>query len=291
MINRKVDELIQGIPELEEVGRQVASVVHTAVLEGGEDTRSIADFLHGIWLGHPLHPMLTDVTIGGWMLGSLADLLSMFSRSKELKHAADALTTVGTVSAIPTALSGLTDYSTIPRPAAGTAFVHGLLNTVALTFYLLSMRARSNGSRGSARFFSLIGVSVATVSAYLGGHLVFGKNVGVKHGGEVRAPVEWTTVMANDELAEGDRVRKMVANNPVLLYRYNQEVLAVGAVCPHAGGPLEEGQFRGPEVQCPWHDSVFDLRDGCIVHGPSTYALPLYETRVQDGQIEVRLVE
>jgi nitrite reductase/ring-hydroxylating ferredoxin subunit len=291
MINRKVDELIQGVPELEETGKQVAQAIHTAVLEGGEDTRNVADFLHGVWLGHPLHPMLTDVTVGGWMLGSLADLLSLFSRSKELKHAADALTTIGTVSAIPTALSGLTDYSTIPKPAAGTGFAHGLLNSVALTFYILSMQARKRGNRGRARFFSLLGVLVASASAYLGGHLVFDKNVGVKHGGEVKEPVEWTTVMADDKLAEGDRLRKMVAGNPVLLYRHNQEVLAVGAVCPHAGGPLEEGQFRGPEVQCPWHDSVFDLRDGCVVHGPSAYALPLFETRVQDGQIEVRLVE
>ncbi|MFW6184193.1 MAG: Rieske 2Fe-2S domain-containing protein [Chloroflexota bacterium] len=289
MINRKVDQLLAQLPYLEKGGEQVSAMIHDAVLQGGEQTRTVADVLHGIWLGHPLHPLLTDVTIGAWTLGSLADLLSLTGASEHMEKSADVLTAVGTASAIPTAVSGLTDFSTIPRPATRAGAAHGLLNTVALIFYTLSLVARKRQSRGSARFFSFVGLLAATASAYLGGHLVYDKNVGVKHGGKVSEPTSWKRVMAESELPQGEPTRVEVADNPVLLYRNNGRILAVGAVCPHAGGPLEEGEFRGQKVQCPWHDSVFDLTDGCVVHGPSAYALPHYEARVREGQLEVRL--
>ncbi|HSM57717.1 MAG TPA: Rieske 2Fe-2S domain-containing protein [Candidatus Sulfomarinibacteraceae bacterium] len=289
MINRKVDQLLAQLPYLEEGGRQVAGTLHNAVLQGGVQTRTAADILHGIWLGHPLHPLLTDVTIGAWTLGSLADLLSLAGGSKQMEKSADFLTAVGTASAIPTALSGLTDFSTIPRPATRAGAAHGLLNAAALIFYTLSLSARKRQNRGDARFFSFLGLMTATASAYLGGHLVYDKNVGVKHGGEVVEPTAWKRVMAESDLPEEEPMRVEVADHPVLLYRNNGRILAVGAVCPHAGGPLEEGEVREDKVQCPWHDSVFDLTDGCVVHGPSAYALPHYETRVREGQLEVRL--
>jgi nitrite reductase/ring-hydroxylating ferredoxin subunit len=84
-----------------------------------------------------------------------------------------------------------------------------------------------------------------------------------------------------------------VEGYPVLLYRDGERVHAIGAVCAHAGGPLEEGEVEGCEagrctVRCPWHDSVFDLRDGHIVHGPSVHPQRAFETRLNDGQVEVR---
>jgi len=63
----------------------------------------------------------------------------------------------------------------------------------------------------------------------------------------------------------------------------------MGAVCSHAEGPLEKGTFTGCQVQCPWHDSVFDLRSGRVVHGPALYPEPSYETRVRAGKVEIRL--
>ena len=82
-----------------------------------------------------------------------------------------------------------------------------------------------------------------------------------------------------------------VAGAPVLVYRYRGQVFAMGAVCGHEGGPLEEGSFEGYCVTCPWHQSVYDLRDGSVVHGPTTYAEPIYETRTLGGRIEVRVRE
>jgi nitrite reductase/ring-hydroxylating ferredoxin subunit len=79
-----------------------------------------------------------------------------------------------------------------------------------------------------------------------------------------------------------------VADAPVLLYRDGAEISAIGAVCSHAGGPLDEGSTEDHCVRCPWHDSVFDLRDGSVVHGPATYPEPGFDVRERDGQIELR---
>lgn len=66
--------------------------------------------------------------------------------------------------------------------------------------------------------------------------------------------------------------------------------MAIDAVCSHAGGPLDEGSFEGCFVQCPWHDSVFDLRDGRVKHGPATIPQPGFAVRERNGQLEVRLL-
>ena len=90
------------------------------------------------------------------------------------------------------------------------------------------------------------------------------------------------------DLAEGRRRRVELEGKAVLLYRHEGEVQAIGAVCSHQGGPLDEGEFDGNCVTCPWHQSVFDLRDGAVVHGPATYPQTAFEVRERGGRIEVR---
>jgi nitrite reductase/ring-hydroxylating ferredoxin subunit len=265
--------------------------MHAAVLQGGKPLRRFADLLHGSWLGHPLHPVLTDVTIGAWMAGGLLDLMAAGGRSRSLERAADRLTALGTASAVPTALAGLADYSTIPRRALSTGAVHGLINTLGLLLYLASMKDRSTGRRSRGVFFSSLALSLLGVSAWLGGELVYRYKVGVNKTPEPGDLKDWTQVMDSAELHDLEPCRMEVEGKPVLLYRQNGMIYAIGAVCGHDGGPLEQGRFEGLCVECPWHQTVYDLRDGSVVHGPSTYAEPSYETRLQEGKIEIRLRE
>jgi nitrite reductase/ring-hydroxylating ferredoxin subunit len=44
-------------------------------------------------------------------------------------------------------------------------------------------------------------------------------------------------------------------------------------------------------VECPWHNSVFDVRTGAVVRGPARKELKTYEVTVQDGKIFVALPE
>lgn len=286
-LEARVDEVAEASGQL---GHKVSHAVHHAVLQGGETSRRAADLLHGTWLGHPLHPVLTDVTIGAWTFGAVFDMLGVISGDRRTQQLADRLTAIGTASALPTALAGLTDYSTLPKKSSKTATVHGLLNVASLGLYLLSYSERKRGRRSRGLALSAAALGANMFSAWLGGHLVYRERVGVDHGERFAGPREWTPVLSLDELPSGETRRVEVAGKGVLLYHdAGGDVLAIGSVCSHAGGPLEEGTIRDCYVQCPWHDSVFDLRNGSIRHGPATAPQAAFETRVMKGQVEVRL--
>jgi nitrite reductase/ring-hydroxylating ferredoxin subunit/uncharacterized membrane protein len=223
------------------------------------------------------------------MFGSLMDVLSLTRRSRGARQAADRLIAIGNLSAIPTAVAGLADYSTIPQDATTTGATHGLLNSLALGLYTLSMVSRQTRHRSMALLYSGMGFGLLLIAAWLGGEMTYRYRVGVNR---VEAPdglKKWKAVLEDEELREHRPRRVELDDQPVLVYRHQGEVYAVGAVCPHAGGPLEKGKFAGCQVECPWHQSVFDLNTGRVVHGPATYAVPTYETRLRQGKIEIRL--
>jgi nitrite reductase/ring-hydroxylating ferredoxin subunit/uncharacterized membrane protein len=287
LVTQQLETVVEQLPALDEGARSLASLLHAYILEGGENTRRLADLLHGTWLGHPLHPVLTDVTIGSWLFGTLFDVLAIFPFMGRMRRAADTLLTLGTIAAVPTALTGLTDYSGIKRSAAKYGAVHGILNTLSFLAYFRSVRLRSGNNRFAALLFSLVGLSIATLSAYIGGDMVYRLNVGTNHAKKPAEPEQWTAVMPESDLGDQQPTRVQVDGEPVLLYRKYGTVYAIGAVCSHAGGPLEQGTFYDFCVQCPWHDSVFDLRNGNPVHGPTTYRQPAYRARINNGQIEI----
>src|SRR5512134_2441288 len=142
MLTKYLDQTVQQTPALQEQGSQLAQIVHKLVLRGGETVRRGVDILHGTWLGHPLHPVLTDVVVGAWTLGTMFDFMALSSRSRQAEQAADTLATVGVVAALPTAASGIADFSTIPKSAAGTGLLHALATIASLGMYLLSLYAR-----------------------------------------------------------------------------------------------------------------------------------------------------
>src|SRR4051794_40105510 len=149
MISERVDLALDNA-QLQQVAMNLSNAVHNAVLEGGEGTRQLADFLHGTWLGHPLHPVLTDVVVGAWSIGAFFDLLSLFNKSRQVEMMADALTQIGNYAALPTLLSGLTDFSTIPEPVAKLALTHAVANNIGFALQVASTRARSRGDREQA---------------------------------------------------------------------------------------------------------------------------------------------
>ncbi len=288
MISERVDLALDS-DQLEKVALKIAHAVHAAVMEGGAGTRKLADLLHGTWLGHPLHPMLTDVVVGAWTIGAFFDLVSLFKKSRQAETIADALTQVGNFAALPTMLSGLTDFSAMPEPVANLALAHATANSIGFALQVASTRARNRGNRERALSLSGLAFVFLTIGGYLGGHLAYAKKVGVKYFEDVTEPTGWTQALDATKLREREPRRVEVAGQPVLLYRQGDQIQAIGAVCPHSGGPLEQGKFANGCVQCPWHDSVFALADGRVVHGPSTYAATNYETRIRDGMVEIRL--
>src|SRR5690606_27931578 len=239
-------------------------------------------------LGHPLHAVLTDVVVGAWVLGGAFDAVGELRDSDFARRAGDALTGIGVAAAIPTALTGITDFTTVPARAARAGTLHGLLNAVNLGLYALSLRERKRGNRGRGMAYSGVALGLATVSAWLGGHLVYEHRVGVDHADRFDGPADWTPVMREEDLHGLEPARVEVGGKRILLYREGNDIYAVGAVCSHAGGPLERGAFSDTCVRCPWHDSVFDLADGGVLHGPATRPLAVFDTRIREDWIEIR---
>lgn len=287
-VEEAVERAIGRIPKVGDVGLKVSHWLHRQVLRGGEPARKAADMLHGTWLGHPLHPMLTDVAIGGWTFGVAFDVGAQLTGSPGADWAADRLVEMGTIAALPTALSGLADFSTIPKPSARTATLHGIANVIGVGLNAASVIARRTGHRRRGRILSMMAFGMTTFSGLLGGMLVYGEKVGVNHAEPAEGAEDWIAVMEEDALAMDSPQRVEVDGVGVMLYRDDEGIYAIGAVCSHAGGPLEDGEVSGGCVTCPWHDSVFDLRDGSVVHGPATCPQPIYLTRIRHGKIEMR---
>src|SRR5690606_22356589 len=116
--------LADRVPGLAARGLKLSRAIHKAVLGGGPLTRKAADFLHGTWLGHPVHVVVTDVAVGAWVAGACDDAVGLVTGARFSRRAGGALAALGTASALPTAVTGLTDYATVPQPAAGPATLH-----------------------------------------------------------------------------------------------------------------------------------------------------------------------
>ena len=160
---------------------------------------------------------------------------------------------------------------------------------MATGLYAASWLQRRRGSRRSGIALALAGSGVASGTAYLGGHLVYGRGLGVDRTAFDRLPKRWTRAADAAALTEDSPMAVDVRGVKVLLVRRGEEIFAIHDVCSHRGGPLHQGQVDADTVTCPWHGSCFRLRDGDIVRGPATAPQPSFETRVADGTVEVRV--
>jgi nitrite reductase/ring-hydroxylating ferredoxin subunit len=79
-----------------------------------------------------------------------------------------------------------------------------------------------------------------------------------------------------------------VAGERVCIVNVEGKYYALGNVCTHVGGPLDEGTLEGYEVECPWHGSKFDVRTGEPTKPPARQPVPTYEVKIQDNNILVR---
>ena len=269
----------ERLEALDKVAKPLAEAVGRAV-----QPRVVRNLLSGTDLGEPLHPVLTDLPIGAWVMSALLDTAG----GPAAEGAADLLVTAGVVAAAPTAAAGLNDRSDTAGPETRVGLVHATLNTTALSLYLASAVARARGRRRGGKALSLAGLGVLMGGAYLGGHLSFGMGVNVNRTAWQQPPNQWTPVLADTDLADGEHRKADAGGMPVLLYRTAGTVYALASTCTHMGGPLEEGTISDGCVTCPWHGSTFRFADGSIVRGPASTPEPCYQTRIQDGRIEVR---
>lgn len=253
------------------------------------------DALHGVWLGHPLHPSLVQGTVGAFMSASILDALP---HSERHEAASRALIATGFAAAGPSFASGLADWSQMHDQQQRVGLVHAGANLAVLAFYGASMAQRLRGRRTQARVLSMAGLGVLTFSGFIGSHMAFRQAAGANHAEEIPhlVPPGWHDICALDDL-EGDGVpqRKLLQGTnepvPLVVVRHQDRIDVLSDRCSHLSGPLHEGEVTGDGtcITCPWHGSAFSLEDGSVRRGPATAPVHAFDVRVESGRVMVRL--
>lgn len=248
-------------------------------------------FLNGTWLGHPLHPLLTDGPLGAWTVTILLDLTTLIFGVPGLGLAAGIAAGLGVAAALATIAAGFMDWMDVDRPEKAVGMSHAILNTIATVMFAISflMRFRSHWQFARGAFIvSLAGYLLVIAGAYLGGTMVFRMGAMINRNAYRSGPEDFQAALAVADLPEGQPKRVDIDGQPILLLRSGEEIHAIGAVCSHYGAPLEEGKQEGDTIRCPWHSSRFALADGSVREGPACAPLPAYEVRIVRGQVQVK---
>lgn len=282
----EIAELVGSQKWIDGAAKPVEQAVHG--LFESDAGRTTKDVLNGAWLGHPLHPVLTDIPIGAWMMAQVFDAIDGASRSDRYADAANVCILTGLAGAVGAAVTGLTDWSDTGGKSRRIGFVHGLVNITATTLFLTSALMRRRGRSNGAVAASSAGFATVMVGAYLGGALVYQREIGPNHALPADVPDGFTRTIPVGELAEGAMRRVTIGDSPILLLRHNDRICALSDRCAHQGGPLSQGELRDGVIHCPWHDSQYRAEDGSLVHGPSTFDQPCFDTRIVEGYIEVK---
>jgi nitrite reductase/ring-hydroxylating ferredoxin subunit len=190
-------------------------------------------------------------------------------------------------------VAGVADWSDTESDARRVGLVHAMLNSLGLGCFVWSLLARRGGSRGLGMALSTLGLALASVSAWLGGELVYRLGTGVSRTAWEPSVDEFLPAASADALEEGKPMAGEVTVEgtkvPLVLVKQGAQVLALSATCSHWGGPLAEGKLvDGDKIECPWHGSQFRLSDGSVCQGPATVEQPVFEARIRNGNVEVR---
>lgn len=249
---------------------------------------TIKDALHGVWLGHPLHPGVAQLTAGSFLSAGLIDAVGGD------RKASSGLIAAGLATTLPTVAAGWADWADSHEDQQRVGLVHAATNGTGVALFVAALVSRARGRSG--RLPSVAGAVVMSVGALFGGHMSFRQALGANHAEDVAhlGPEDWAPLGSVADLPDGKPVRRTAGEVPVFVLRRGSDVTVLSDRCPHLSAPLSDGEIKGTgrdaRVVCPWHDSEFRLDDGCVVHGPATAPVPRFESRVVDGALQARVV-
>jgi nitrite reductase/ring-hydroxylating ferredoxin subunit/uncharacterized membrane protein len=282
-------------PFAERFSDNLQHLIQVVIGSNQKPPRRFRSFLNGTWIGHPLHPAITDVPIGAWVIAAIFDIIWLISPTSFAWAArgAEVGVTLGILGALGAAATGLADWSDTYGSERRVGLNHAIFNTTALILYIISFILRLTQASGDsviAAIIGFIGLVAVLYAAYLGGEMVFTKGTNVNHTAWEAGSDDYEAVLPVESVEENKLYRVTASGVPVVLMRQGLQFYAISATCSHAGGPLDEGSLEGDVVQCPWHGSRFCMRDGRVLTGPATAKAPRYDVRVRNGQVEVKRI-
>ena len=164
---------LESVEALDGAGRTAGRTVRGVIPEGAPK-----DALSGGWLGHAVHPTLTDIPIGTWTSSVLLDWIG----GEGSRTASDRLIMVGVLAAGATFATGWSDWADAEQRDSAVrriGLVHAAVNATATALMIGSILARKRGARGRGKLLSLAGSSALGAGGWLGGHLSYALGVGV----------------------------------------------------------------------------------------------------------------
>ena len=246
---------------------------------------ALRDFLHGTWLGHPVHPMITDVPIGALIIGTVLDLVGQ-------PTGATWAIGIGFVSMLAAALAGYADYIDLSGAGKRIGSLHATSMLIAAVLYFISLGARLAwwpiGGEGAA-WLAGIGLLFVLVGGYLGGDLVFNIGSQVDRHAWRGGGTKWQAIDL-DSVPEDKLTKAKAGAQTLVMVRRGEKIFALHDTCAHQGCSLAEGKLidEGTRIECKCHGSRFELADGSVNRGPAVFPQPHYEVRRSEGKIEVK---
>jgi glycine betaine catabolism B len=102
------------------------------------------------------------------------------------------------------------------------------------------------------------------------------------------ANVEFVKVASTNDVQPSQMKAFQVNGAEVCIANVDGKYYAINNICTHEGGPLADGRLDGFEVECPWHQSRFDMRTGEVIEPPASEPELAYEVKVEGNNILVR---
>jgi uncharacterized membrane protein/nitrite reductase/ring-hydroxylating ferredoxin subunit len=276
----------------------------------------VKEFLEGKPLRHPLHPFLVHFPIGLFTLSFLLDIATLFYQTQGLYRAAFDSIVAGVIGSLVAAIPGFVDFFDIreDHPAKSKARWHMSLNLVMVVIFAVDAWMRSGDlftlqTPTVPLILSGLGMILLSISGYLGGAMIYDDGIAVgRHRRRTRTPhqtlgiaippstrtqpvsgPQLVPVAAADSLHDGESLRVDICGTIMAVVKLDGSFYAFQEFCTHRFGPLSEGRLQKNQVECPWHGSCFDVRNGKVVQGPAKVDLKTYPVQVRDGKICVEL--
>lgn len=102
---------------------------------------------------------------------------------------------------------------------------------------------------------------------------------------------DFESVLKTSDLNPGEMKAVTVGGTDVVVANVDGSYCAFGGICPHEDAPLAEGDLDGDVVTCPWHFTEFNVRTGEVLEGLTDEPIPVYEVRVEGGDVQVAVPE
>lgn len=287
MFDRLIDRL-EGEERLSEIAARLKGSVRPVVGDG-----FVRDLLTGRWLGHPTHPAIVIAPLAGWFGATLLDLVG----GPGSRDATQRLVGVGTLAALPAAMSGAADWLTTSGAEERVGTAHAAVADASSVMFAMSWILRRRHHDRAATAAGLAGASLAAATAFLGGHLSFRRGVGVTTVAYQAGPATWTPLELDDEPSDDHPVRGVADGVPFAVVAATDDAAAgrtvhvLEARCSHRGGPLDEGSVADGCIECPWHGARFDLATGQVRRGPASAPQPVYEVRATGDGVAIQREE